>query len=340
METVSVDVDDSLGPQPVPLIASQEEVTDFSENQELATYTFFTPKKYLGGPWSGHLSFANLLVKEMKPELFVELGSHWGESYFTFCQSVLESGLDARCYAVDTWEGDDQAGNYGEEVFTSVNDYNKKNYQSFSYLLRSTFDESLSKFGDETIDLLHIDGLHTYEAVKHDFETWSPKVKPGGVILFHDVCARHDDFGVWKLWEEIKGSAEQHFLFSHSWGLGVWRKPGGSELTSKVMSELFANRGRAIVRDSVLMSSALLTAKQHIINFERALEVSRDDERHLRAESERLLADLKILLSQKKDLEQKLTDEQANLARVTEEFKRSLSWKITKPLRALKGIFK
>jgi hypothetical protein len=44
-----------------------------------------------------------------------------------------------------------------------------KQYESFSQLLCMTFDEALQQVADESVDLLHIDGLHTYEAVKRDY---------------------------------------------------------------------------------------------------------------------------------------------------------------------------
>jgi len=151
----------------------------------------------------------------------VELGTHWGESYFTFCQAVEEAGLSCLCYAVDHWLGDDHAGHYGEEVFDEVSEYNNRYYRQFSYLLRRSFDEALAQFADDSIDLLHIDGLHTYEAVSHDFRAWLPKVRSGGIILLHDICAKHEDFGVWRLWSEIKAEFSDTFEFHHSWGLGV-----------------------------------------------------------------------------------------------------------------------
>ncbi len=184
----------------------------------------FLPRRYKPrnvGSWSGHLAFASDLIAAIQPSLIVELGTHWGESYFTFCQTVEERGLSSMCYAVDHWQGDQHAGQYGEEVFAEVSQYNDRNYKQFSYLLRRSFDDALSQFADDSIDLLHIDGLHTYEAVRHDFNSWLPKVKAGGIILLHDICPRHHDFGVWRLWDEIKAEFPDTFDFHHSWGLGV-----------------------------------------------------------------------------------------------------------------------
>ena len=165
------------------------------------------------------------MVAFLRPARIVELGTHFGESYFGLCQAVLENDVPCRCFAVDTWQGDRHSGFYGEEVFDEVDAYNRANYSSFSTLLRCTFEEALPGFTDLSIDLLHIDGLHTYEAVSHEFHSWLPKVRPGGIILLHDIVGRGKDFGVWKFWEEISASFES-FEFHHQSGLGVVRVPG------------------------------------------------------------------------------------------------------------------
>ena len=210
----------------------------------------FIPRRYKPrnvGEWTGHLTFASDLIVALQPSLIVELGTHWGEAYYTFCQTVQEHGLSCLCYAVDHWLGDEHAGHYGEEVFEEVGRYNERFYRQFSYLLRRSFDDALTQFADASISLLHIDGLHTYDAVTHDFRNWLPKVKPGGFVLLHDICPRHQDFGVWRLWDEIKSEFPDTFEFHHSWGLGVLRKQGGDRKTP--LEELLFNSSPAVQED-------------------------------------------------------------------------------------------
>jgi hypothetical protein len=221
----------------------------------------FLPRRYRPGSlsnWSGHLAFANDLIANHRPLLLVELGTHYGESYFGMCQSVLENGIGSICYAVDHWEGEEHAGHYDETVFTEVSNYNQRFYKSFSYLLRTSFDEACSQFVDESIELLHLDGLHTYEAGMHDFQKWWPKIAPGGIVLFHDVMARHANFGVWKVWEELQARYHETFTFHHGWGLGVLRKPGDHLRRPKFLDLLFSSddRSKELIRRHYVMYSA------------------------------------------------------------------------------------
>lgn len=171
--------------------------------------------------WWGHVFFAYDLVANTKPKTIVELGTHKGHSFFAFCQGIKDQNIDAKIVAVDTWQGDEHAGFYGDEIFDEVDNVVNHYYEKIKIqLIRKTFDEALDDFAEKSIDILHIDGLHTYEAVKRDFEKWLPKVKEDGVILFHDIVVKERDFGVYKLWDDIKRDYYT-MEFYHSNGLGV-----------------------------------------------------------------------------------------------------------------------
>lgn len=172
------------------------------------------------GSWHRHIPFAFALLDMLKPRVFVELGTHKGDSYSAFCQGVTHQGLATRCFAVDTWQGDSQAGRYEDSIHAELSRYHDPRYASFSTLLRMTFDEALAHIADGSVDLLHIDGLHTYEAVKHDFDTWLPKMSERGVIIFHDTNVHYGDFAVWQLWEELTRQYPG-FEFPYGFGLGV-----------------------------------------------------------------------------------------------------------------------
>lgn len=170
--------------------------------------------------WIEHVPFAMYVIDVLRPGVVVELGSHYGVSYCAFCQAVTELHLPTRCYAIDTWQGDPHDGFYGSDVFDALSAHHQPLYGGFSRLIQQSFDDAVAYFPDGTIDLLHIDGYHTYEAVKHDFETWQSKLSDRAVVLFHDINVRERDFGAWRAWEELS-QQYPHFAFAHGHGLGV-----------------------------------------------------------------------------------------------------------------------
>ena len=213
---------------------------------KLAFSTYLGPriKRYLGDSWCMHLPFAYDLMRELAPTVFVELGVKLGESYFAFCQSAVENKIKVRCYGIDSWIGDRQTGGLDPEIQLEVAAYNSR-YSSFSELRTMFFAEAVKDFADASIDLLHIDGTHTYAEVKSDLESWLPKLSQNGIVLFHDVMLRGQGFGVWKLWQEITRSHDS-FLFEFGCGLGVWmREPAEQAGCSLVRRLLAANKAEA-----------------------------------------------------------------------------------------------
>lgn len=191
-------------------------------------------------PWNGHRLFAYDLICYLRPQLVVELGTYWGTSFFSFCQAIKDENLSTECVAIDTWQGDEHTGPYDSEVFKSVSETLHTYYPGIkARLKRSLFSEAINDFQDGTIDLLHIDGFHEYDAVRQDFESWLPKLKENGVVLLHDI-ADECDYGSVKFWKELCG-LHKTFTFQHSWGLGVVF-PKGNKVYHQLLENNFQDK--------------------------------------------------------------------------------------------------
>jgi len=68
----------------------------------------------------------------------------------------------------------------------------------------STLEHAKQLFGGGQIDFLFIDGDHTYEGIQQDWEMYSPLVRAGGMIVFHDVAGNYEDTQVKRFWDTVK----------------------------------------------------------------------------------------------------------------------------------------
>jgi predicted O-methyltransferase YrrM len=126
------------------------------------------------------------LARSIKPEVCVEIGSARGNSTCAIGMALKENG-HGKLYAIDP------------HTTTAWNDSNS--VQTFEILrnniaalklteqveiIRSFSSEAASTW-TRPIDLLFIDGDHTYEGVKRDWDLFIPHVSPFGVVVFHDT---------------------------------------------------------------------------------------------------------------------------------------------------------
>jgi len=170
--------------------------------------------------WVEHIPFLFSLIALTHPRRYAELGVHHGTSFFAACQAVRRSIIDCECVAIDNWIGDPHAGAHAPSVFEGFRDYLAQHYADTACYLRMDFDKALSQFEDGSVDLLHIDGFHTTNAVRRDFEQWLGKMSEEGVILFHDINEFSADFGVWRFWRTVREKYPS-LEFGHGHGLGV-----------------------------------------------------------------------------------------------------------------------
>jgi predicted O-methyltransferase YrrM len=87
-------------------------------------------------------------------------------------------------------------------------------------------------FRGAPLDVLFIDGDHSYDGVRRDYELYAPLVRPGGLIAFHDIVEGPETAvgGVPRFWREASASLGDPIEFVESWsqggyGIGVGRRP-------------------------------------------------------------------------------------------------------------------
>jgi hypothetical protein len=299
--------------------------------------SFLTPDVIVPSGWLEHGPFAMWFVSKLQPDTYVELGTHNGYSYFSIAQSVKRNNLSTRMFAIDTWEGDPHAGFYGDEIYQSVEKTNQLNYSSFSTLLKMKFEDGLGHFNDSSINLIHIDGLHTYEAVKLDFETWLPKLSDDSIVLFHDIAVQENGFGVFKFWEEIS-SQYPSFEFRHGHGLGILKT--GNKPTSVDFLFDCDDAERLEIQSFYSTLGRRVILEWSIENLKSYVE---DLSQHSKNELTAVQNELTAVQNELTFAQQSLNEHSFQLAvtqkRLQESFtdiaviQSSLSWKITKPLR-------
>lgn len=153
-----------------------------------------------------------------------EIGTLKGGTLFLFCQAASPN---AKLIAVDI--------NMPPYRSMAYKKFARKDQKVFCVegdsKADSTFRKVQSILKPELLDFLFIDGDHSYEGVKNDFEKYSVLVKKGGFIAFHDIVELGPDSptdyyvgGVPKFWREIKTSyprTEEYIKNPDQEGFGI-----------------------------------------------------------------------------------------------------------------------
>jgi hypothetical protein len=118
----------------------------------------------------------------------VEVGCWKGRSTVALCEG-LSASTGSLLWAVDTFLGDPgvahTVGDFDPAAVASAFEANTAGYESLT-LLRAESTQAAAAFEDGSLEWVFIDADHTYGAVIEDIRTWSPKLRPGGLISGHD----------------------------------------------------------------------------------------------------------------------------------------------------------
>jgi predicted O-methyltransferase YrrM len=150
-------------------------------------------------------------VMNLKPKFILEIGTANGGTLFLWTRIASE---DAHIISIDL-PGGLFGGGYPKCKIPLYKSFSKEKQKIYLITKDSHNPQTLKEveriLDGERVDFLFIDGDHTYKGVKKDFEGYSPLVREGGIIAFHDICSGSHECvgGVPKFWNEIK----QHFNF-------------------------------------------------------------------------------------------------------------------------------
>jgi len=163
-------------------------------------------------------------VRTLAPSRVLEIGTANGGTLFLLTRV---SAPDAHVISVDL-----PGGPFGGDK----NEWKHSIWKAFATgrqkmtLLRAdshkheTLERVRQHLDGHALDFLMIDGDHTYDGVKMDFEMYSPLVRSGGLIAFHDICPHPHGFGgeVFRYWQDVKkGRQATEFVENPATGFGI-----------------------------------------------------------------------------------------------------------------------
>lgn len=144
-------------------------------------------------------------LRKLDPRIVVEIGTHKGGNSFLFSHALPSV---RRVVGVDLW-----VQNAPKLIFFARHGqiYRALHGDSRTANMRQLVEKQLK---GQAVDFLFIDGDHSYNGVRADFQLYAPLVRPGGIVAFHDIVPDHRTrYGretgcyageVYRLWSEIK----------------------------------------------------------------------------------------------------------------------------------------
>ena len=144
-------------------------------------------------------------VAKIRKGVVVEIGSYMGGTAWYGAQIARDNYSEYFC--IDPWnfQGDIHVGAVHYRAFKE--NMKDAGLEDHVQIRKNTNTVACEEFEDESVDLVFVDGDHTYEGVSGDIRRWWAKLKPGGIMLGHDYCQRFP--GIISAVEEILGGPDE-----------------------------------------------------------------------------------------------------------------------------------
>lgn len=172
------------------------------------------------------LAHLTQLVLDRQPEVVVEIGTSIGGGFYALAQAAAPT---ATLYSIDI-------GVYAGGVYAPpalLQQYAQPDQTVLAIHGNSQWDrtrDTLEYWLDgKPIDLLFIDADHHYDSVRRDHELYSPLVRPGGLVGFHDIqrnSEHQEGCEVDVFWRKIRPQLDQYweFIYAPQFGIGVYEQ--------------------------------------------------------------------------------------------------------------------
>ena len=166
------------------------------------------------------------LVRAMKPQVCVEIGSARGKSTCHIAQALREN-LGGMLYAIDPH----RPTSWNDAGETNTLHALRRNLRAMggdAYVeVIQSYSTDAARGWNRPIDMVFIDGDHSYDGVKSDWELFSPHVSRFGVVVFHDTTWKisdkdfvvREDLGVTRLLEELRADGYPLITIDRNYGV-------------------------------------------------------------------------------------------------------------------------
>ena len=188
-------------------------MTDWAEIARVACNTHGASQR------PSELGEALELIASIKPNVIVEIGCDVGGTLFAWCQ------VCPYVYGITLADNSYNTGGQGQPLVThgaTVHVGDSHDPASLDWLT--------GQLSGRPADVLVIDGDHLVDGVHADLAMYGPLIRPGGLILLHDIASVGDPRAeVWKVWPELAERYETTEIRdpAHAYGWGVIHVGGG-----------------------------------------------------------------------------------------------------------------